>query len=282
VHTHFKEKSVLVTGAGRGIGKRLAIGFAKLGARIGLMARSKAELDAAHLEIEHGGGNALRLRTDVCDFEQVHTATDRMCVHYGHIDVVICAAGILGPIGPFLDNPPRQWAETMNTNLFGVANTCRAVAPAMAARRSGKIIVLVGPGAETSRPNFSAYCVSKTAVVRLVEVLAEELSESNIQINCLSPGGTYTSITDEILHAGARAGWKETEAASQIRVTGGASPEKQMELAQFLASDDSNHVSGKLIAVTDDWKKLRHGSAGHGMYTLRRVQQKSKEPHWPE
>jgi NAD(P)-dependent dehydrogenase (short-subunit alcohol dehydrogenase family) len=270
----FKEKSVLVTGAGRGIGKRLAIGFAKLGARIGLLARSKAELDAAHLEIEHSGGNALRLRADVCDYEQLHTAADRMRVAYGHIDVVICAAGVLGPIGPFLDNPAKQWAETMNTNLLGFANTCRAVAPSMVARRSGKIIVLAGPGAETSRPNFSAYAVSKTAAVRLVEVLADELSESNIQVNCMSPGGTYTSITDEILHAGSRAGWKETEAASQVRVTGGVSPDRQMELAQFLASDDSNHISGKLLAVTDDWKKLRQGSASHGMYTLRRVQQK--------
>ena len=270
--THFKDKSILVTGAGRGIGKRLAIGFAKLGARIGLLARSKAELDAAHLEIEHSGGNALRIRADVCDYEQVHTAVDRMRVHFGHIDVVICAAGILGPIGPFLDSPIKAWMDTLQANLLGVAHTCRAVIPSMAERRSGKIIVLAGPGAETSRPNFSAYAVSKTAVVRLAEVLADELSESNVQINCVGPGGTYTSTTDEILHAGGRAGWKETEAASQVRVTGGTSPDKQMELFQFLASELSNHISGKLLNVTDDWKKLQHGSVGHGMYTLRRVQ----------
>ena len=272
MHTHFKDKAILVTGAGRGIGKRLAIGFAKLGARIGLLARSKAELDAAHLEIEHSGGNALRIRADVCDFEQVHTAVDRMRVHYGHIDAVICAAGILGPIGPFIDSPVKLWMEALNTNLLGVANTCRAVVPHMAERRTGKIIVLAGPGAETGRPNFSAYSVSKTAVARFAEVLAEELSESNVQINCINPGGTYTSITDEILSAGARAGWKETEAASQVRVTGGTPPDKQMELFQFLASEDSNHISGKLLNVNDDWKKLQHGSVGHGMYSLRRVQ----------
>ena len=272
MQAHFKDKSILVTGAGRGIGKRLSIGFAKLGARIGLMARSKAELDAAHLEIEHSGGNALRIRADVCDYEQVHTAVDRMRVQYGHIDVVICAAGVLGPIGPFLDSPMKVWMETLQTNLLGVANVCRAVVPAMAERRAGKIIVLAGPGAETGRPNFSAYSVSKTAVVRLAEVLADELSESNVQVNCVGPGGTYTSMTDEILLAGTRAGWKETEAASQVRVTGGTSPDKQMELFQFLASEDSNHISGKLINVTDDWKKLQQGSVGHGMYTLRRVQ----------
>lgn len=271
MHAHFKDKSILVTGAGRGIGKRLAIGFAKLGARIGLLARSKAELDAAHLEIEHSGGNALRIRADVCDFEQVHTAVDRMRVHYGHIDVVICAAGILGPIGPFLETPMKAWLDALQTNLVGVANTCRAVAPQMVERRTGKIVVVAGPGAEASRPNFSAYAVSKTAVVRFAETLADELSESNVQMNCVGPGGTYTSTTDEILQAGSRAGWKETEAASQVRVTGGTSPEKQMELFQFLASEDSNHITGKLIHVGDDWKKLQNGSVGHGMYTLRRV-----------
>ncbi len=272
MQTHFKDKSILVTGAGRGIGKRLAIGFAKLGARIGLLARSKAELDAAHLEIEHSGGNALRIRADVCDFEQVHTAVDRMRVHFGHIDVAICAAGILGPIGPFLDTPMKLWMDTLQANLLGVVNTCRAVVPHMTDRRTGKIIVLAGPGSETSRPNFSAYAVSKTAAVRFAEVLADELSESNVQINCINPGGTYTSTTDEILHAGARAGWKETEAASQVRVTGGTPPDKQMDLFQFLASEDSNHITGKLIHVSDDWKKLQHGSVSHGMYTLRRVQ----------
>ena len=270
--SHFKDKTILVTGAGRGIGKRLAIGFANLGARIGLLARSKAELDAAHLEIEHSGGNALRIRADVCDFEQVHTAVDRMRVHYGHIDAVVCAAGILGPIGPFMDNSPKAWLETLQTNLIGVANTCRAVVPEMVERRAGKIVVLSGLGAEAGRPNFSAYSVSKTAVVRFAETLSDELSESNVQINCVSPGGTYTSMTDEILSAGSRAGWKETEAATQVRVAGGTPPEKQMDLIKFLASDDSNHITGKLINVTDDWKKLQNGSLSHGVYTLRRVQ----------
>ena len=271
MQSQLKDKAILVTGAGRGIGKRLAIGFAKLGARIGLLARSKAELDAAHLEIEHSGGSALRIRADVCDFEQVHTAADRMRVQFGHIDVVICAAGILGPIGPFIDTPAKAWLETLQTNLIGVANTCRAVVPHMTERRTGKIMILAGTGAEASRPNFSAYAVSKTAVVRFAEVLADELSESNVQVNCVAPGGTYTSMTDEILAAGSRAGWKETEAASQVRVTGGASPDKQMDLFHFLASDHSNHISGKLLTITDDWKKLQTGSVSHGMFTLRRA-----------
>lgn len=263
---------VLVTGAGRGIGKRLAIGFATAGNRVGLLARSKAELDLAHLEIEHAGSNALRIRADVTDFEQVNAAVDRMRVHYGEVQVLVCAAAIPGPIGPFVDQSPKAWAEVVHVNLLGVMNACKAVLPHMIERRSGKIIVLSGPGASTARPNFSSYAASKAGVVRLVETIAEEIRDHNIQINCMEPGGTYTHMTDEILRAGEKAGWKETEEALEVRRTGGVAPEKQIQLALFLASEQSNHISGKLIHITDDWKKLRSENIRPESYTLRRVQ----------
>jgi len=266
---------VLITGAGRGIGKRLALGFATAGNRVALLARSKAELDLAHLEIEHAGGNALRIRADVTDFEQVSAAVDRMRVHYGEIDVLICAAAVPGPIGPFVDQSPKAWIDTIHTNLLGVMNACKAALPHMIARRAGKIIALSGPGATSPRPNLSAYAASKAAVVRLVETIAEENREHNVQINCMGPGGTYTSMTDEILRAGERAGWKETEEALQIRQTGGVAPEKQIQLALFLASEQSNHISGKLIHASDDWKRLRSENLSPEAYTLRRTQKAS-------
>jgi len=263
---------VLVTGAGRGIGKRLAIGFATAGNRVALLARSKAELDLAHLEIEHAGGNALRIRADVTDFEQMAAAVDRMRVHYGEVDVLVCAAAIPGPIGPFVEQSPKAWAEIIHVNLLGVMNACKAVLPHMIARRAGKIIVLSGAGATAARPNFSAYAASKAAVVRLVETIAEEVRDDNVQVNCMGPGGTYTHMTDEILRAGERAGWKENEEALEIRRTGGVAPEKQIQLALFLASEQSNHISGKLIHVTDDWKRLKNENVHEDIYTLRRVQ----------
>ena len=269
---HFKDKNVLVTGGGRGIGKRLAIGFARAGARVGLMARSKAELDLTHLEIEHNGGNALRMRADVTDLEQVVAAVDRMRVHFGPVHVLVCAAGIQGPIAPFIDTPAKQWGETIATNLVGVANVMRAVLPQMTDRRSGKILVLSGRGAANSRPNFSSYAVSKAAVVRLVETVADEVRDFNVQINCMAPGSAYTHMTDEILRAGEeRAGWKESEEARNVRMTGGISPEQQIQLALFLSSEQSNHISGRLIHVNDDWKKLKHTNIEPDMYALRRL-----------
>jgi NAD(P)-dependent dehydrogenase (short-subunit alcohol dehydrogenase family) len=272
VHS-FKAVPVLVTGAGRGIGKRLAIGFASRGARVGLFARSKAELDLCHLEIEHAGGNGLRLRGDIGDFEQVSAAVERMRVQFGaHPQVLICAAAMLGPIGPFVESNPKAWQEVIQTNFLGVLNVCRAVLPHMLERRCGKIIILAGGGATPSRPGFSLYTATKTALIRFAETLAEEVSEQNVQVNCLSPGGTYTHMTDQILAAGERAGWREIEEAQQVRITGGMTPEKQLDLALFLASEQSNHISGRLIHVQDDWKKLKDKTVNQELYRLRRVQ----------
>ena len=268
-----RDKSVLVTGAGRGIGKRLAMGFAQAGARVGLLARSQAELDLAKLEIEHAGGNALRIRADVRDLEQMMAAADRMRVVFGGLDVLIAAAGVQGPIGPLLTTKPKAWSETIDINLTGAVNSCRAALPAMIERRSGKIILIAGGGSSKSRPNFSAYAASKAALVRVAECLADEVRDHNVQVNAISPGGAYTHMTDEILHAGEeRAGTREIEDAEHVRITGGVAPEKQLQLALFLASELSNHVSGKFIHVNDDWKRFEHQNMRAELYTLRRVQ----------
>jgi len=130
-----RDQAVLITGAGRGIGKRLAIGFAAEGARVGLLARSQAELDLAKLEIEHAGGAALRIRCDVRDYEQMSAAVERMRAVFGGLNVLIAAAGVQGPIGPLVDIKPRAWAETVETNLIGVMHACRAALPQMIERR---------------------------------------------------------------------------------------------------------------------------------------------------
>lgn len=267
----FAGKNILITGAGRGIGKRLALGMAARGAKLGLLARSRGELDLAQLEIEQAGGLAMRLRADVRDADQVSAAVDRMKVHWGHIDILICAAGMQGPIGKLMEVSPKAWWETIETNLHGVMLTARAVLPEMIARRSGKVIALSGGGSLTPRPQFSAYAASKAGLVRFIETLAAEVADDNVQINCMAPGGAYTSMTDEILAAGDKAGWKEIEDARQVRMTGGVTPDRQIQLAVFLASERSNHISGKVVHVNDDWRKLEQGQVNPELYTLRRV-----------
>ena len=269
---NIKDRGILITGAGRGIGKRLAIGLAQMGARVGLLARSKAELDLAALEIEHAGGTSLRIRADVRDYEQILAATDRMRAHFGTLDAVICAAGIQGPIGPLAEADPKAWAGTLNTNLLGAMHACRAALPGMLTAKSGKLLLVAGGGSTKPRPNFTAYSASKTALVRFAESLSHEVQEHNVQVNCMAPGGSYTNMTDEILLAGDRAGEREHEDARQVRQTGGVMPEKQIQLAAFLISERSNHISGKLIHVNDDWKRLEKDGLSPEAYTLRRIQ----------
>ena len=270
-NNEFKNKNILITGAGRGIGKRLALGFARMGARIALLGRSKAEIDLAHIEIEQAGGAALRIRADVTDPEQLALAVNRMRVVFGSPpDVLICAAATPGPLNSFLNTSQKSWTEAIQINLLGVVHSCRAVLPSMMERRAGKIVVLACESDHVPKPNFSAYTTSKTAVVRFVETLAAEVSEHNIQINCLDPGPAYTNLTDEIIRAENRLEAGIVHEAKETRRSGGISPDTQFGHAAFLASEQSNHISGKLIHITDDWKKLRNASLRPDALTLRR------------
>jgi NAD(P)-dependent dehydrogenase (short-subunit alcohol dehydrogenase family) len=266
-----EKKVIMITGAGRGIGKRLALGFAAVGGRVGLLARSKPELELTKLEIEHAGGMAFLLRADVRDADAMRLAVERLRGQAGEIDVLVCAAAVQGPIGPLLETGAQAWADTVATNLTGVMHSISAVLPGMIKRRSGKILLISGGGSDRPRPNFTAYAASKAGVVRMAECLAAELSDENIQVNCMSPGGAYTHMTDEILRAGARAGRREIEDSQRIRITGGEPAEKQIQLALFLASERSNHINGRFLHVNDDWRKLEHIDLNPDQFTLRRV-----------
>jgi 3-oxoacyl-[acyl-carrier protein] reductase len=250
----------------------MALGFARRGARIALVGRSKAEIDMAHIEIEQNGGNALRVRADVTDPEQLSAAFDRARVVFGRpIDILICAAGTPGPLMPFLDSPLAQWNEAIQVNLLGVVHCCRAALPAMIEQRSGKILVIACDSDTAPRVNFSAYETAKTAVVRFVESVAPELVDHNIQINCFNPGAAYTNFTDEIIEAEDRLDSRVVSEAKEVRRTGGVSPDLQLEHAAFLVSEQSNHISGRLVHVTDDWKRLRNDLLRPDYLTLRRV-----------
>ena len=177
----------------------------------------------------------MRIRADVADYEQVAAAVERMRVHFGSpVQVLVCAAGMQGPIGPFAETNPKAWDEVIHTNLQGVLNASRAVLPGMIERRSGKIIVLTSGTGSQARPNLAIYAATKAAVVSFVESVADEVRDHNVQINCMAPGNSYTHMTDQILAAGERAGWREVEEAQQVRLTGGTTADKQIDAGSFL------------------------------------------------
>lgn len=268
-------KVALVTGAGRGIGKAIALAFAGEGADLVVVSRTPAEVKTTAGEIRALGRRALPLEVDVSQGEAVDTMIRQTIAEFGKIDVLVNNAGIYGPIGPLVDNDSDRWIETIRINLIGVYLCTRAVLPAMMAQRQGKIINLAGGGAASPRPYFSAYSTAKAGVVRFTETVAEEVKQYNIHINAISPGGVSTRLVQEVVAAGEAAGEKDLNEARHIIETGGGPPSVAASLAVFLASPDSDGLTGRLLSATwDDWR----GMAGHipeimasDLYTLRRV-----------
>jgi 3-oxoacyl-[acyl-carrier protein] reductase len=249
-----ENRTILLTGASRGIGRALAFTLAQAGASVGLVARSEGVLRKVAHQITAQGGQAIPIAADVAQPEAVQRAVNQAQAALGHIDTLINGAGIQPPIGPFLENDLIEWEHVFQVNLFGPARLIQAVLPAMLARGRGKIINFSGGGAAAPRPNFSAYAASKAALVRLTETLAVELAPHNIQVNAVAPGAVNTGMLEEVIAAGGRAG-EEYQQALERAQTGGTPVELVCELVLFLASPASGGLTGKLIsAVHDPWR----------------------------
>jgi NAD(P)-dependent dehydrogenase (short-subunit alcohol dehydrogenase family) len=270
-----RNRVALITGAGRGIGRAIAEGFAREGADLALAARRKIELEKTAENIQAIGRKTLIIPADVSNSASVENLVRMVLSEFGQIDVLVDNAGRQPPIGSLLECDPEDWVQTINVNLIGTMLCCKAVLPGMIERRQGKIINLSGGGATAPRPNFSAYAASKAAVVRFTETLAEELKPFNIQVNAIAPGAINTRMLDEVLTAGEAAGEAAMAQAKRQKETGGDSLEAAVALAVFLASDESGTLTGKLISAQHDpWREW----AGRGdelnatpMYTIRRL-----------
>jgi 3-oxoacyl-[acyl-carrier protein] reductase len=244
----------VVTGAGRGIGRAIALALGAEGVHLVLAARNVGELQQTASEVAKFAVQCDVVPTDVSDPEQVQALVDRTLRRFDRIDILVNNAGMQGPIGPLVDNDDRAWLHTFQVNVLGTFYCAKRTLPHMIARRSGKIINLSGGGAVSPRPNFSAYSASKAAVVRLTETLAEEVSAFNIQVNAVAPGAVNTHMLQEVIEAGESAG-AELEAARRRKADGGTPPESAARLVLFLASKASGSLSGKLISAPhDDWE----------------------------
>ena len=194
----------VITGAGRGIGRAVAIAFAKEGAAVVLAARSVRELDAVACEIVEVGGRALAVPTDVRQEPAVAALVKRALAEHERIDILVTAAGVAG-FGPVADVKPADWDQMLAVNLRGAFLCCRAVLPTMTAQRRGTIINIGSMVTSRTLTGSAAYTASKYGLLGLSRVLAEEMRAHGVRVGVLSAGATDTPLWDAVPGAPDRA-----------------------------------------------------------------------------
>ncbi len=282
-------RSAIVTGANQGLGRAIATAFVDAGASVLLVARTddllaEVESDLARRKRDPGQVVA-RLPADVSRPEACAGVVRRAREALPGLTVLVNNAGIYGPMGRVEDNDWEAWTLAVGVNLYGTVLMSRAVLPHFRKQGYGKIINLSGGGATAPLPRMSAYAASKAAVVRFTETLAEEARDARVDVNAIAPGALNTRLLDEVLAAGPdRVGKGFYERSLKQRDEGGTSPEKGASLAVFLASADSDGITGRLLsAVWDDWKglpALRERLAKSDVYTLRRIVPEDRGGKW--
>ena len=251
-----------MTGASRGIGRVIALGLAEAGADVALAARSAGDLEAVAAEIEGMGRHAITVPTDVADAAQVQALVDAAIGGLGKIDIMVNNAGIniRLPLVPLPDPVPEwvrvarepdspitddEWDGVLSTNLSGVMYGCRAVAPHMLERGSGKVINVSSIQGKRAVPFYSAYAVSKAGVSMLTRVLALEWAQWGVQVNAICPGAYETDMSGDQWTDPAKA----AQAAAMIPAGRPGDIEGLGVLAAYLASPASDYMTGQTVYI---------------------------------
>ncbi len=188
-----KGKIALVTGAGKGIGRAIAIALAQEGVHVGLMARTEKDLQSLAEEVKELGVKASIAIADVSDINSVNLAVESIQKELGNIDILINNAGT-GTFGKFLELQPAEWENQIKVNLFGVYYVTRAVLPQMIEKQSGDIINISSTAGLKGNAGTSAYSASKFGVMGLTESLMMEVRKHNIRVSALTPSTIVTDL----------------------------------------------------------------------------------------
>jgi 2-hydroxycyclohexanecarboxyl-CoA dehydrogenase len=237
-------KVVLVTGAGRGIGKDIAMTFAREGARLVASDLDGANAEATAAEAVAAGTEAIGVSLDVTSFDAAQSAVAAATDRFGTLDVLVNCAGAWR-INLFVDSTPDDWAFEINTCLLGVINVTRAALDPMIAGGGGKIVNIASDAGRVGEFRQAVYSGAKAGVIGFSKAVAREVGRHGIHVNCVCPGYTKTPGTDGMLDAELEARIAKGYPLRKLGV-----PEDIGKVVAFLASDGASHTTGQTISVS--------------------------------
>ncbi len=244
VFPSLKERVVIITGAGQGIGRVFAKGFALAGARIVIAERNMPKATDVAAEIMQAGGEALAIETDVADPASIERMVQAVGDTYGRIDVLINNAAIFSTLAmrPFEQIPLAEWEEVLRVNVTGVMLCSRAVLPLMRKAKWGRIINMSSGAVPLGRPGYLHYITSKSALIGMSRSMARELGADGITVNAILPGATFTEIERKTVTPEQKA-----RIVAMQCVPRAEAPDDLLGTALFLASEGSAFVTGQVI-----------------------------------
>jgi NAD(P)-dependent dehydrogenase (short-subunit alcohol dehydrogenase family) len=281
-------RTAIITGASEGLGREIAKAYVAAGASVVLCARSADKIEEARADVAALAASGQTVQAFTADVSEP-ADVERVCAgaleRLGRVHILVNNAGVYGPIGPIEAVDWAAWVKAVEINLFGSVLMARALVPHFREQGYGKIVQISGGGATNPLPRVSAYAASKAAIVRFAESLALELEGSGVDVNAIAPGALKTRMMDELLAAGpAAAGPAFYERMKKIAAEGGTPLSRGAELAVFLASAESDGITGRLLsAVWDPWPDLaarREALATSDIYTLRRIVPADRGQDW--
>lgn len=250
----------LVTGAGRGTGRAIAVALGDAGASVAICDRSEEEMPTTAKEVRARGGIALAVRADVSDRDDVERMVAEVEAEMGPVDLLVNNAGVFGLIAPLVESGPEEWWRAMEVNVRGLLYCSLAVLRGMVERRHGRIVNLASGLGFVASPGLSSYCVSEAALLRLTESLAVEASEHGVQAFAVVPGLVRTAVAED----GASSRAPGTAEDLQALFEGGADvpPQRAAGLVVRIASGEADALSGRYIEVPNPLAPTREGLAG--------------------
>jgi 2-hydroxycyclohexanecarboxyl-CoA dehydrogenase len=244
----FAGKVVIVTGGGQGIGKGIALHFAKLGANVAIAELNMETARAVVKEIQGMGRKAIATRTDVANFDEAHKMAEQVIKELGGIDILVNNAGYVKPEQSlFIQEDVPYWMKVISVCYHGVIFCSRAVLDHMIEKKYGKIVSIASDAGRVGQQGQAVYSGAKGAVIAFSKALAREVARYNINVNCVSPGATWGPGMETMPKE------MQEKIAKSYLFRRLAQPQDHANAVAFLASDESNYMTGQTLSVSSGY-----------------------------